>query len=385
VSLALLLSYIGFVSLGLPDTVLGAAWPAIRQDLGLPLDAAGGAGLLTTAGIILSSAASGRMRAAAGTAAVLTGSTVLAALALALASVAPRWEVMLGAAFVAGLGGGAIDATLNHLVARRHSARHMNWLHACWGVGASLTPVLVAALLAHGWSWRAPYRVLAGVELALSFTFVATRKLWRDDLPEEAKRPSGAPGDSRRAMQASVLMFLFYGGVEAGTGLWATSLLTLTRDASAAQAGGLLALYWGALTIGRFVLGAVADAVGPTRLLSLAIRMAVGAAMALALPGTPLWFTGAALAALGFALAPVYPLAMRDAALRYGASAGRVVGYQVAACSIGVATLPWLLGKVGAGAGALTIPPLLFLLAVVTAGLEVLRRREDVVAPLRRR
>ena len=176
-------------------------------------------------------------------------------------------------------------------------------------------------------------------------------------------------------MQASVLMFLFYGGVEAGTGLWATSLLTLTRGASAAQAGALLAIYWGALTVGRFVLGSVADAVGPMRLLSLAIRTAVAAAATLALPGTPLWFTGAALAALGFSLAPVYPLAMRDAALRYGTSGGRVVGYQVAACSIGVATLPWLLGKVGAHAGPLMIPPLVLLLAVMTAALEVLRRR----------
>jgi len=374
VPLALLLSYIGFVSLGLPDTVLGAAWPSIRADLGLPLDAAGAAVLVTTGGVVLSSTVSGRVRTCLGTAGVLIGSTVLAAVALALAATAPSWNVMLAAAFLAGLGGGAIDATLNHLVARRHSARHMNWLHACWGVGASVTPMLVAAMLARGWSWRAPYRVLAVVELALSFTFVATRQLWRDQAASEQGGAARAPAGSPRAMRASVLMFLCYGGVEAGTGLWATSLLTMTRGASPAQAGALLALYWGALTLGRFVLGAVADVLGSMRLLKWTLRTAVAAAAAVAVPGTPVWFVGAALAVLGFALAPVYPLTMHDAATRYGGHAARIVGYQVAACSIGVATLPWLVGKIGAHAGVLLIPPLLLVLAVVTAWLEVMRR-----------
>jgi len=235
--------------------------------------------------------------------------------------------------------------------------------------------MLVAAMLARGWSWRTPYRVLAVVELALSFTFVATRQLWRDEPVTGRGASLGEATGPRRAMQASVLMFLFYGGVEAGTGLWATSLLTMTRGASPAQAGALLALYWAALTLGRFVLGAVADVVGAMRLLKWALRTAVVAAAAVALPGTPVWFVGAALAVLGFTLAPVYPLTMHDAATRYGATAARVVGYQVAACSIGVATLPWLLGKVGARAGVLAIPPLLLILAVATACLEVLRRR----------
>jgi fucose permease len=375
VSIALLLSYIGFVSLGLPDTVLGAAWPAIRADFGLPLDAAGEAVLLTTGGIVLSSTVSSRVRARFGTVAVLVGSTVLASLALALAAAAPRWAMFLAAALIAGLGGGAIDATLNDFVARRHSARQMNWLHACWGVGATVTPILVAALLASGRSWRAPYEILAVVEVALSLAFVATHRLWRDEAPLRETMSPAAVGGPRSAMWASVAMFLFYGGVEAGTGLWATSLLTLTRGASAAEAGALVGLYWGALTVGRFVLGAVADALGPARLLRMTIRTAVGAAAALALPGTPISFVGAALAVLGFALAPVYPLTMHDTATRFGAAGVRLVGYQVAAASVGIATLPWLVGKIGARSSVLLIPLLLLLMAVIAAILEVARRR----------
>lgn len=374
---ALLLSYVGFVSLGLPDTTLGAAWPAIRADLGLPLDAAGAAILLTTAGVVLSSAASGRLRARIGTAAVLIGSTSLAALALGITAVAPRWAYFLVGAFVAGLGGGAIDASLNHLVARRHSARHMNWLHASWGVGATLSPVLVSALLAGGSSWRMPYAVLAAVELALALAFVASRPVWLEgegegELPT-ARTSRPAP---RGASRASVLMFFFYGGVEAGTGLWATSLLTVTRGASVATAGALVAIYWGALTVGRFVLGAVADLLGPMRLLRISLRVGVVALALFAIPGTPLPFAAAALALLGLALGPVYPLAMHDTPARFGAEGARLVGYQVAACSVGLAVIPWLVGMVGARTDVLAIPAVLLGLAVVAAALEVSRRRD---------
>ena len=372
--MALALSYVGFVSLGLPDTVLGAAWPAIRADLGLPLQAAGSAALLTTAGVVLSSTASGWVRSRLGTPAVLVASTVLAAVALALSGAARSWTMFLGAAFVAGLGGGAIDAALNHLVARRHSARHMNWLHACWGVGASLTPLLVAWMLQRGQSWRRPYAILATVELTLAFTFLATRRAWTGDAAPPETSTSPPAGGPRRAMAASVAMFAVYGGVEAGTGLWATSLLTLTRGASRPAAGALVGLYWGALTVGRFVLGAVSVRLGPMRLLRVAVRAAVAALAVLAIPGTSLWVCGPALACLGFALAPVYPLAMHDTPARFGEAGARLVGYQVAACSLGVAVLPWLVGLAGARTTPLAIPALLVVLGVGVAGLEARRR-----------
>lgn len=377
-SVALILSYVGFVSLGLPDTILGAAWPAIRTDLRLPLQTAGSAVMLTTVGVVISSAASGWLRSRIGTAAVLVASTVLAAIALALGAVAPSWTVLLGAAFVAGLGGGAIDASLNHLVARRHSARHMNWLHACWGVGAALTPMLVAWTLGRGHSWRRPYSILAGVELALALTFLATRRAWQaEDGATAAPSATAQAPRPRGAMAASVALFGFYGGVEAGMGLWATSLLTMTRGASAATAGALVAVYWGALTVGRFVLGASAHRLGPMRLLRFTVRGAVAALAVLALPGTPLWLFGAALAVLGFALAPVYPLAMHDTATRFGDAGARLVGYQVAACSLGIAGIPWIVGVIGARTSPLAIPPVLTALALVVATLEVKRRGES--------
>lgn len=386
-SLALILSYVGFVSLGLPDTVLGAAWPAIRADLGLPLQAAGSSVMLTTVGVVISSAASGWIRARLGTAAVLVGSTVLAATALGIGAIAPSWTVLLVAGFVAGLGGGAVDASLNHLVARRHSAQHMNWLHACWGVGASLTPMLVAWLLKRGLSWRRPYAILAGVELALALAFLASRRNWGE--ADQAEPTAVAPARAARphgAMAASVALFAFYGGVEAGVGLWATSLLTMTRGASPALAGALVAVYWGALTVGRFALGAFANRLGPMRLLRFAVRGAVVALAALAWPGTPLWFSGAALATLGFLLAPIYPLAMHDTASRFEEAGARLVGYQVAACSLGIAVIPALVGVIGASTSPLAIPPTLMLFAVLVVVLEVRRRAPlpQIASPITR-
>jgi len=376
-TLLLWLSYVGFVSLGLPDTVLGAAWPAMRAEFGLPLDAAGAAVLVTTAGVVSSSTASGWLRMRIGAGVVLSGSTLIAALALVGSGLSPRWLVLLMAAAAAGLGGGAIDATLNDHVARHHSARHMNWLHACWGVGAAIAPNVVAFVLARGQSWRSAYLVLGAIEALLALAFIATRSLWRDDAlaAEGGEHARTSVEPSPTAARASVAMFYCYGGLEAGTGLWAASLLATTRNVSLAGAGAAVGLYWGSLCAGRFVIGAWADRLGPSRVLAAAVWCALAAVVALALPGTPAWFVVIALAALGFALAPIYPLAMHDTPRRFaGAAAAQLVGRQVAATSVGVASLPWLLGVIAERITLQWLPAMLVVLAVAVIILERARR-----------
>jgi fucose permease len=373
--LLLVLAYLGFVSLGLPDTVLGAAWPAIRDELDLPLDAAGAAVLLTTCGVVLSSAASARVRARMGTGAVLIASTVLASLALLVSAAGTRWSHLLAASTLAGLGGGAIDATLNDHVARHHSARHMNWLHAFWGVGAAIAPLVVASALALGASWRAAYTALGCAEALLALSFVATRDSWSASAPARATAASAPPAHVGGAVRASVLMFFCYGGLEAGVGLWITTLLTLTRGSSQAGASAAVAIYWGALCAGRFLIGVVADRLGAERVLAAAVRLALVAALALIWPSTPAWFVALVLAALGAALAPIYPLAMHATPRRFGDDLGtRVVGYQVAAASVGVAVLPWLLGALSRALSILWLPPALAVLALGVVLLERARR-----------
>lgn len=373
----LALSYAGFISLGLPDTVLGAAWPAMRAELGLPLDAAGGILLVTMAGVVLSSTATGWLRARIGSGSVLWASTALAAFALLLNGIVPHWSWLLLAAMCAGLGGGAIDATLNDHVARHHSARHMNWLHACWGIGAAIGPNVVALVLARGASWRTAYFVLGAIEALLTLSFVATRKLWRAQLAAADGDATSASSEasSRTAMRASVAMFYCYAGLEAGAGLWISSLLTSQRAVSQASAGAATGMYWGALCVGRFIIGAYADRLGPARVLRVSTAAALLAIVAFALPGTPTWFALGALATLGLALAPIYPLAMHDTPRRFpGPKGARLVGFQVASTALGVASMPWLVGAVAARTSLGFLPAMLTVLAAAVVVLERARR-----------
>ncbi|HET8933982.1 MAG TPA: MFS transporter [Polyangiales bacterium] len=377
-ALLLVLSYAGFVSLGLPDTVLGAAWPAMRVELALPMDAAGGILLVTTTGVVVSGTATGWLRARIGAGSVLWGSTALAALALIMNGLAPHWSLLLVAAACAGLGGGAIDATLNDHVARHHSARHMNWLHACWGVGAAIAPNVVALVLERGLSWRTAYFTLGAVEALLTLSFVATRGHWREQVVAAESGGDQPPkaASARSAMNASIALFFCYGGLEAGAGLWASSLLVGTRGLSVASAGAAVGLYWGALCVGRFVIGAYADRIGPARVLRSSVLAALLAVIAFALPGTPTAFAIGALAALGFALAPIYPLTMHDTPRRFPEPAGaRLVGLQVAATALGVASMPWLMGAIAARTALVYLPAQLTLLAIAVVVLEQLRRR----------
>jgi fucose permease len=386
----LALCYLGFVSLGLPDSVLGGAWPAIRRELARPLDDAGQLLLLTTVGVAVSGVLSGRLLARLATGTVLAGSALLAAGALALFAQARGWPLFLLAAVIAGLGGGAVDAALNGYVARHHSVRHMNWLHGCWGIGASLGPLVVAAALRGGHSWRLAYLGLALVELALGLAFLASRPWWREapganEATDTTAAASAAPqapaarAASLRgltpAMRDNVLFFFVYCGIEASAGLWGSSLL-VARGASLPEASATTSLYWGMLTAGRFLLGAVAERVGPARLLAGCCSSALAALVLLSLPGTPRLVAVLALALLGLALAPIYPLLMHDTPHRFGAAEARyLVGYQVAAASVGIATVPWLVGLLAQRTSLGWVPPALTGLAVLLVLIEWRRRR----------
>jgi fucose permease len=369
------LSYVGFVSLGLPDTVLGAAWPAMRSELGLPLDAGGALLLCATVGVVISSSASSWLREHIGTGRVLTCSTLLAGLSLLATALSQHWTQLLAAALLAGLGGGAIDASLNDHVARHHSARHLSWLHACWGIGAAAAPLVVATVLASANSWRFAYAALALVEALLAIAFLRTSTLWSELAAREPTERTNAERGLRWPMLASVALFYVYGGLEASAGLWSSSLLIDTRQVSPALASAAVALFWAALTVGRIAVGLRADVIGPARVLRSATWLALLACFALALPNTAAWFAACALTAVGLSLAPIYPLAMHDTPTRFGERWGtRLVGYQVASASLGVATLPWLLGAVARRSSLAILPALFALLAV---SMVLLRRARD--------
>lgn len=370
------LAFAAFISLGLPDGVLGVAWPSIRGDFRLPLDALGILIAVTTAGYLAASFCGGAILRRLPIGSLLALSTAAAAAALLGIAAAPGWPAILACGVLAGLGGGAVDAGLNAYGARHFSARTLNWLHACFGLGATIGPLVATTVLGTGLDWRWSYALVGSAQLLLAATFLATRHRWRGT--------AGAGGGAHPAPAAPTLAtlrrlpawlgmatFFVYSGVELAVAQWSFTLLTLGRDIPATTAGLFVSLYWGSLMAGRVLFGAIAGRLP----LVPAIRLC---ALAAVLGAALLWFgTGAAasllgLMAIGFALAPIFASLISLTPQRVGAAhADSAIGFQVAAAALGGAAVTAGIGTLARGFGLEVIG-----LAVLLASLALLALSE---------
>jgi fucose permease len=364
----MVLAYLGFVSLGLPDGLLGTAWPALRAELGLPVDALGALLVATTAGYVASSFASGASMARLGVGALLGASTLATAASLLGYAATPAFAAMIALAVLAGLGAGAIDAGLNTWVATRHPARTLHWLHACYGVGAAAGPALLAHLLETGRSWRVGYALAGGAQLALAVCFLASRGAW-SGAPAGPEPAPAAPTPTRATLRLpatwlGMATFLLYVGAEASAGAWLFSVLHEARGASMMHAGSSVSAYWAALAAGRILFGAFAARLSPVALLRGCLAsFAAGAALLASGAGTPA--DAAAVALLGLAAGPVFPTLIAATPMRLGgAHAANGVGFQVAAAALGQSLVPAGAGLLAARAGLEAIPLALLALAV---------------------
>ncbi|WP_435011739.1 MFS transporter [Tundrisphaera lichenicola] len=380
--LLIALAYVGFISLGLPDAVTGVAWPTIRDTFGLAQGAIGMVFMASGLGYFVTSFISGRLTQALGIGLLLAISTALVAGAMFGFATAPIWGVFVACAVVHGLGSGAIDAGLNGYAANYLSARHMNWLHACYCFGAMLGPLLMTAVLAAGRPYSVGYSAVGGVLLTLAALFLATRPRWGQTSSTAAEvGPQVKAGEALQhpAVLLQMALFFLYTGLEMTFSQWAYTVLTEARGVEPVRAGSAVGLYWGSIGAGRVVFGMVADRVGIDRLLRYCLLAAVAGAVLFAIPLTaPAAFAGLALA--GFGLAPVFPCLMTRTPQRLGAGlSGHAVGFQVGAAMIGAAAVPATLGLVGSRVGLEAVP----IGAAILAGLvwmlhEGLVRRPDV-------
>ncbi|KAB1917077.1 3-(3-hydroxy-phenyl)propionate transporter [Micromonospora noduli] len=361
----LLLSYLAFVSLGLPDGLLGVSWPSIRGDFDVPTEAVGWVLTAGTVGYLTSSVLAGFTLARVGVGALLAGSTLLASLALTGYSVSPVLAVLVGCALLLGLGSGAVDSGLNAYAAGAFGPRHMNWLHAFFGLGVAIGPLIMTAVLSAGLAWRWGYGIVAAAQLVLAAAFALTVRAWHRGAPASTEADAPVPTEAGAAIQAGptsavrvpvratlrlpavwsgTLAFVLYVAIEVSAGLWAFLLLTEGRGLSAALAGGCVSAYWGSLFIGRVVQGLVAERLGAGLVLRVSLAgMAVGAAL-IAVPG-PALLAVLGLVVVGFAAAPVFPLLTLTTAERVGAAhADRAIGLQIGAAGVGAALVPAGLG-----------------------------------------
>ena len=354
----LALAYLAFIGLGLPDPLPGALWPQVGPAYGMPNAALGLVLASLSCGYILAGLTAARLIAAFGIGGVVAGSIAATALTAAGQALAPPWPVFVGLAVLAGMGGGAVDAALNVYAAQRLAPRHLNWLHACWGIGATLGPAAAAAILATGAGWQAAYAAVAAALAALGAAFLVTRRRWDGTAPPAGGRIGMIPALRHPVVRLQMAVFFIYTGLEAGGGQWAATILA-ARGATPAEAALAATLFWAGLAGGRIGLGFVVDRIGADRLLRLGMPVAAVAALGFALG----LLDAAFLVLLAVALAPVYPTVMARTPARLGPLAVQAIGLQVAAAMAGVAVLPGLMGLAADWAGAQAVPWMLLLLA----------------------
>ena len=374
------LSFVGFVSIGLPDGLLGVAWPSMRRDLDVPLDALGGYLLAVVAGYLTASVTSGRVVRRLGVGLVLALSCLLTAGSLLGIALAPLWVLVLGFGIVAGLGAGAIDAGLNAFAALRFSPRAMNWMHASFSAGVAGGPVLMGALLDAGYPWRWGYGVVGAAQGLLGVAFLLTIDRWNvpgtSITAEDATRDGTEARPRRGALLLAGAAFFTYTGAEVTAGGWAYSLLVEARGMDGAPASLAVSGFWAALAGGRVLFGVIANRLEAVSLVRACGAGIVAGALLVWLDAGTL-ATVAGLVTIGFAAAPIFPTLISSTPTRFGArGATDVVGVQIGAAALGAALLPGLAGIFAARTSLEIVPPFVALLGgLMLAAHEGLLRR----------
>ncbi len=278
-TLLLSIAYLGFISLGLPDPVAGVAWPSVRDSFSLPPSAFGLVFIGLGCGYCASGFFGGQLTLSLGLGNLLWVSSGLVAAAMFGSSLSPVWPLFVACAVVWGLGSGGIDAGLNAYASNHFSARHMNWLHACYSLGATSGPLLMTAMLVQVGSWRQGYAVVGGALLAMTALFFVTRHRWIE-LPRSAEGVS-SPASMRAALREplvwlQIVLFFLYVGLEFTVGQWSFTLLTESRSIRADIADMLVGSYYGAIGVGRILSGAVTHRVGLDRLVRFSMLAVLG-------------------------------------------------------------------------------------------------------------
>jgi fucose permease len=357
--LLLSIIYLAFISLGLPDSVLGVSWPPMRASLGMPLEVAGYIAIILTSCSAISSVVSGPINRRFGTGRVVLVSSILTASGLLGYSIAPSFAWVLVAALPLGFGQGGVDSSLNGYVAANYASRHMNWLHASWGIGATLGPIVMTTVMASGATWRIGYRSLSAVQGFLALLFLLSLGLWvskgaaakRAQAEDESKGEEGTDdphaglihGMKHSEPWIQIGMYALYAACEFTVGIWTASMLVEARGLKVETAGLLVAIYYASITGGRILTGFVADRLGNRTMVrtGLGLAFAGAALLSVRLP----WTAPIALLFLGLGFAPVYPCLMHETPRRFDRHTYRtVIGFQVGAACLGGSFIPTAVG-----------------------------------------
>ena len=368
VHLLLAVIYVSFISLGLPDALLGSAWPMLHAEMNIPVSYMGIVTMIIAAGTIVSSLLSDRLTRRLGTGRITALSVLTTAVALFGFSVSRSFCMLCLWAIPYGLGAGSVDASLNNYVALHYTSRHMSWLHCMWGVGASVGPYIMGAVLTGGWRWSAGYRLIGAVQMVLTAVLFLSLPLWKKpsavsegakaDKPLSLREICALPG-----AKEVMIAFFCYCALEQTTGIWASSYLALHKGIAAETAAFLGGMFFLGITIGRALNGFLTLKYTDSQLIRLGLAVTGAGVLAMLLPlGEKLSIIGLLLIGLG--CAPIYPCIIHSTPEHFGAEKSQaLIGVQMASAYLGICLMPPLFGLLANHISLALLP--IYLLAIL--------------------
>lgn len=373
VHILLVIIYLAFISLGLPDSLLGSAWPSMYPEFGVPVSYAGVISMIIAVGTVVSSLQSDRLTKKLGTGKVTFISVAMTAAALFGFSVSHSFWALCLWAIPYGLGAGSVDASLNNYVALHYASRHMSWLHCMWGVGASLGPCIMGYALAGGQGWNMGYRYIGILQIVLTAILLFSLPLWKQQRSESSD--DSDKGDSDKPLTLPAIMkipgakaimvtFFCYCALEQTTGLWASSYLVAKSGLSAETAAKYASLFYMGITFGRAVSGFLTIKLNDTKMIRLGQVIIIAGIVFMLLPVK----SSAAMAGLiliGLGCAPVYPCIIHSIPMHFGADKSQaIIGVQMASAYVGTCLMPPLFGLIANHISVALLPVYLMVVLV---------------------
>lgn len=376
--LLLAIIYLAFISLGLPDSLLGSAWPTMYIQFGVPISYAGIISMIIAGGTIISSLQSDRLTKWLGTGKVTAISVATTAVALLGFSFTYSFWALCLWAIPYGLGAGSVDASLNNYVALHYKSCHMSWLHCMWGVGATTGPYIMGIALSAGHGWNMGYRYIGIIQTILTAALIFSLPLWKGRTEEaEVEELQTDPAENgkkvlsvRKILKISgarevMLCFFCYCALEQTTGLWASSYLSLHKGIPAETAAAFASLFFIGITVGRAISGFVTMKLNDIQMIRLGQGIIVAGIVAMILPGSNI-LAMAGLILIGLGCAPIYPCVIHSTPAHFGADKSQaIIGVQMAFAYIGTMLMPPLFGLIARGISVALLPIYLFVILVI--------------------
>lgn len=371
-SLLIAVIYLAFISLGLPDSLLGSAWPVMHLDFGLSVSLAGIITTIILCGTVASSLMSDALTRRFGAARVTSVSVLVSALSLTGFALAPSYIFLCIFAIPYGLSAGAIDAALNNYVALHFAARHMSWLHCFWGLGACVSPYIMSFCITRS-SWRWGYGNVSAIQIVIAVLLFLSLPIWKTKDSSNAKEESAQAVSLNvfqalkiRGVSSMLLAFFFYCSIEMMTMLWSSTYLVSVRDVSPEIAAGFASLFYIGITSGRFVSGILTAKLSDKNLIRCGFAVLFIGILMLALPLKNDVVALSGLVVIGFGCAPIYPSIIHSTPENFGCENSQaIVGIQMASAYTGSAISPLIFGFISKHFTIKIFPIALFLLALV--------------------